>query len=73
MTEEPSRESETTYYILVEMGQHVPQDNGFYATFKHKELTNGVESLKNAIAVAFNNLTAYMERRMGSGVSSQEG
>ena len=62
--DQPSREKSTTYYVKIEIGQHVPQDTGFYATFSMKELVNGVENLKQAIANVFNNLQSYMDRRM---------
>lgn len=67
-----TKKPETTYYIKIEMGQHVPQDSGFYATFDYKELTNGVESLKQSIAIGFNSLQNYLERRMGDGIQNQK-
>ena len=59
-----SKEPETTYYIKVEIGRHVPQDQGFYTLFNYKEMVNGIEGLKKAIAIGFNSLANYMERRM---------
>ena len=59
-----SEEAETTYYVKVEIGRHVPQDQGFYVIWSYKEMINGVEGLKKAIAIGFNSLANYMERRL---------
>ena len=52
-----------TYYIKVEIGQHVPTDNGFYALFEHKEIVGGMEKLKISIDVGFRALQDYLKRR----------
>jgi len=64
MSEEPPKKPLTTYSFDIKISRHVPQDQGFYAIYESKEMSNGVEGLKRSIAIGFNNLENYMERRL---------
>ena len=70
LSEEPER-ALATYFIKVEIGRHVPEDQGFHAIFIYKEVVSGIDGLKKAIAVGFNGLANYMERRLVSGIQDK--
>lgn len=67
LTEKP-----TTYYVKLEVGRHVAEDQGFYAIFNYKEITGGLERLNKSISVAFDSLKNYMEKRLVDGVQDKE-
>ena len=63
MSEEPKKPL-TTYSFDIKISRHVPQDQGFYAIYEHKEMSNGIEGLKKSIAIGFNGLSNYIEKRL---------
>jgi len=59
-----SNELKPVFYIKIEVGEYASGDSGFYTIFSGKEMANGVDNLIKAIAVQFNILQSYLDRRI---------